>query len=75
MRSRTSAISIAQPIGRSPSSAAQTIPNSVPSLEALGDHRLVALLEDVQRHELVGQRDETQREEREVAHLVVRHRR
>ena len=33
-------------------------PELAPALQALADHRLVALLEDVQRHELVGQGDD-----------------
>ena len=66
MRSTTSAISHAQPIGRSPSSAIQTMPNSDALLEAAADHRLVAVLEDVQRDELGGEGHQTEREEREV---------
>ena len=42
----------AQPISCRPSSASQTTPNSLSLREALVDHRLVALLEDVQRHDL-----------------------
>ena len=68
MRSSTSVISHRAADRRAaPSSPAQTIPNSRSSLEALGDHRPVARLEDVQRHELVRQRHEPEREEREVA--------
>ena len=44
------------------------------ALQQLLEHRLVARLEDVQRDELVGQRDERQREQREVAHRPVGHR-
>jgi hypothetical protein len=44
------------------------------ALEHLGDHRPVALLEDVQRHVLVGQRDEAEREQREVLHHAIGHR-
>ena len=36
-------------------------------LQALLDHRAVAILEDVQRHVLGGQRHDAEREEREVA--------
>jgi hypothetical protein len=43
------------------------------ALQALADHRAVALLEDVQRHHLVRERDDAQREEREVAHDAVGH--
>jgi hypothetical protein len=43
------------------------------ALQALADHRQVARLEDVQRHELVGQRYEAQREQREVADDAVGH--
>ena len=66
IRSSTSAISHAQPIGRSPSSASQTIPNSDSSSRQRADHRLVALLEDVQRHQFARQGDEPEREQREV---------
>ena len=37
-------------------------------LEHPRHHRLVALLEDVQRDQLAGQRDEAEREQREIAH-------
>ncbi len=35
-------------------------------LEAVGDHALVALLEDVERHQLAGQQDDRQLEERQL---------
>ena len=73
MRSSTSVISIAQPTGRTPSSPAQTIPNSRSLGQALADHRPVAVLEDVQRHVLVGERDEAEREQREVLRQAVGH--
>src|SRR6185312_4201629 len=41
--------------------------------EAVLDQRLVALLEDPQRHDLAGQRDESEREEGEVAYGRARH--
>ena len=41
-------------------------------LEAAPDHRLVALLEDVQRDQLARQRDEAQREQREVLDQLAR---
>ena len=65
--SSTCSISHAQPISRSPSSASHRIPNSRSSSDALVHHRLVALLEDVQRDQLVGERDEPEREQREFA--------
>jgi hypothetical protein len=43
------------------------------ALEALADHRAIALLEDVQRDELVGERDDGEREEREVGHDAIGH--
>ena len=43
------------------------------ALQALGEHRAVARLEDVQRDELVRQRDEAQREDREVADGAIGH--
>jgi hypothetical protein len=46
---------------------------SIAQLQALGDHRAIARLEDVQRDHLVGERDGAQREEREVAHDSVGH--
>ena len=39
-------------------------------VEALADHLLVALLEDVQRHELAGQQNEAEREEGEALDLL-----
>ena len=44
------------------------------ALQALADHRPIALLEDVQRDELVGECDDAEREEREVPHDAVGHR-
>ena len=41
--------------------------------QALVHHRLVALLEDVQRDQLAGHRDEPEREQRKVAGEPVRH--
>ena len=41
--------------------------------QALVHHRLVALLEDVQRDDLFRQRDEPEREQRKVAYEAVRH--
>ena len=55
-----------QPISLSPSSESQTIPNSLSSLEALADHDLVALLEDVERHQLLREQHEAEGEEREA---------
>ena len=43
------------------------------ALEALADHRAIALLEDVQRDELVRERDDGEREEREVGHDAIGH--
>ena len=43
------------------------------ALEALPDHGLVARLEDVQRDELVGERDDPQWEQREVPDEPIRH--
>ena len=42
------------------------MPNSLSCVEALADHQLVALLEDVERHELAGQQHEPEREQREA---------
>ena len=42
------------------------IPNSRSSVEALADHQLVALLEDVERDELARQQHEPEREQREA---------
>jgi hypothetical protein len=41
-------------------------PELAPVGQAVGDHGLVALLEDVQRHDLVREGDHAQREEWEV---------
>ena len=57
----------------SPSVAGPDDPELALGLQALADHRPVALLEDVQRHDLAGQRDEPEREEREVAHDLAGH--
>ena len=65
-RSSTLLIRAEQPISLSPSSDSQTIPNSLSSLDALADHQLVALLEDVQRHQLVRDQHEPEREQREA---------
>ena len=43
-------------------------------LQALVHHRLVALLEDVQRNELAGKRHDRERKQREVANELIRHR-
>ena len=67
IRSSTRSIAHAQPTSRSPSSESHTIPNSRSLAQALLDHRLVALLEDVERDQLAGQGDEPQREQRKVA--------
>ena len=61
-RSSTLVTRAEQPTSLSPSSESQTIPNSLSSLEALADHQLVALLEDVQRHQLVRDQHEAERE-------------
>ena len=53
------------PISLSPSSESQTIPKSV-RLEALPDHRPVAVLEDVQRKALLRQQHEAEREQRKA---------
>jgi len=45
----------------------------MPGVQAFGDHRPVTLLEDVQRHDLAGQRDEFQGKEREVARDLAGH--
>ena len=73
MRSRTSVISIAQPTARTALVVGPHDAELRAALQALADHRAVALLEDVQRHELVGERDDAEREEREVAHDAVGH--
>ncbi len=75
MRSRMSVISIAQPTGRSALVALPHDPELRAALEALADHRAIALLEDVQRDQLVGERDDAEREEREVGHDAIGHRR
>ena len=43
------------------------------ALEAFADHRLVALLEDVQRHRFARQHDNPKREQREVLDARLRH--
>ena len=73
MRSRTSVISIAQPTGAQALVVGPHDPELRAALQALADHRAIALLEDVQRDELVGERDDAEREEREVAHDAVGH--
>ncbi len=72
-RSSTVSTVQAQPIGLSSSSAIHRIPNSRCSSQALLDHRAVAVLEDVQRHVLGGQRHDAEREQREVAVQALRH--
>ena len=64
-RSSTLATRAAQPTSFSASSASQMIPNSTLLLEAFADHELVALLEDVERHELARQQDQPEREQRQ----------
>ena len=65
-RSSTLVTRAEQPTSLRPSSDSQTIPNSLLLVEALADHLLVALLEDVQRHQLVGEQHEAEREQREA---------
>ena len=48
-------------------------PERLAVVEAVADHRLVALLEDVERHELAGQQDQRQLEDRDLDGFV-RHR-
>ena len=55
-----------QPTSLRPSSDEPDDPELALLLEALSDHQLVALLEDVERDELAGQQHEPQREEREA---------
>ena len=70
-RSVTSVTRASQPIRRAPpSSSRKTIPNGSSSLEAAGDHPLVALLEDVQRQQLARQQHQRKLEDRELDSLV-----
>ena len=70
MRSSTSAISHAQPIVAQPVVGDPDDPELALLLEHARDHRLVALLEDVQRDQLGRERHQSQREQREVANQV-----
>ena len=52
---------------------AEDDPERLALVEAVADHRLVALLEDVERHELTGQQHQRQLEDRDLDGLF-RHR-
>ena len=65
---RHRAADVAQPVVGEPDD-----PELALGLQALADHRLVALLEDVQRNQLAGQRDEPQREQRKLARRAFGH--
>ena len=65
-RSSTRSMRALHPTSLRPSSDSQMIPNSASALEALPDHRPVAVLEDVQRQPLLWQQHETEREQRKA---------
>ncbi len=63
------AADLAQPVVREPED-----PELALALEALVDHRLIALLEDVQRDELAGKRDGREQKQRKFPDGPVGHR-